>query len=551
MIKITYEKGTLTVPEGTSYRELAAMVQKDYPQTIVLVRRGAKLTELNKAAAEDETLQFITLAEREGMLAYERSALMLLAAALDALYPGKPKYRPLVKFSLINGYYAEIPDKAAVNAAFAESVKAKMRELAAADLPFTKEKMPTDKARRLFRELGQEDKDCLFRFRRSSTVNVYSLGTYRDYFYGCMLPSSGYLKAFDLVPYEAGLALLLPLSSDPGKVAEFKPQKKIFDTLQATSDWCEEMEIDTVGKLNRTISRGEIADLILMCEARQEKDVAAIATRIAAQPQIKCVMIAGPSSSGKTSFSHRLSVQLRGLGLKPQPIEVDNYFVDHKDTPLDENGEMDFEALGCVDIEKFNRDMLALLAGEEVAMPTYNFKEGKQEYRGNTLRLKAGDVLVIEGIHCLNEAMSYRIPAESKFKIYVSALTSVNIDAHNRIPTSDGRLIRRMVRDARTRGASAEDTLARWASVRRGETQNIFPYQESADAVFNSSMPYEFSVLKSYAEQLLFGIPEDSAYAAEAKRLLRFFDYFLAADSANVPQNSLIKEFIGGSIFNV
>ena len=262
-------------------------------------------------------------------------------------------------------------------------------------------------------------------------------------------------------------------------------------------------------------------------------------------------MIAGPSSSGKTSFSHRLSVQLRGLGLRPHPIEVDNYFVSRDRTPRDEKGEYDFESILAVDTEQFNDDMLALLAGKEVQLPTFNFKAGMQEYKGNSLKLGPNDILVIEGIHCLNEALSYRIPAEQKFKIYISALTTINIDEHNRIPTSDGRLIRRMIRDARTRGYTAEQTIARWASVRQGEHKNIFPYQESADVVFNSSLVYELSVLKSYAEQLLFGIPEDSPAFSEARRLLRFFNYFLATDSTQVPQNSLLKEFIGGSIFNV
>ena len=408
-----------------------------------------------------------------------------------------------------------------------------------------------DVARQYFREIGMTDKDDLLRFRRSSTVNLYNIEDYVDYFYGFTVPSTGYLKYFEVVPYETGMALLMPKQAAPETVEPLLPQPKLFNVLQDTSDWCDEMEMGTVGKINQKIAKGEIADMILMAEARQEMKIAAIATMIAEKPSVKCVMIAGPSSSGKTSFSHRLSVQLRGLGLRPHPIEVDNYFVSRDRTPRDENGEYDFESIKAVDTELFNEDMLGLLAGKEVQLPTFNFKTGMPEYKGNSLKLGPNDILVIEGIHCLNEALSYRIPAEQKFKIYISALTTINIDEHNRIPTSDGRLIRRMVRDARTRGYSAEDTIARWASVRHGEHKNIFPYQESADAVFNSSLVYELSVLKSYAEQLLFGIAEDSPASSEARRLLRFFNYFLATDSTQVPQNSLLKEFIGGSIFNV
>ena len=311
------------------------------------------------------------------------------------------------------------------------------------------------------------------------------------------------------------------------------------------------MGILHVGSINDKIAQGEIGDLILMAEARQEKEIADIAAAVAARPEVKCVMIAGPSSSGKTSFSNRLSVQLRGIGLRPHPIEVDSYFVDREFTPVDENGEYDFESLKAVDIEKFNRDMLALLAGERVELPSYNFMQGRQEYRGNFLQMKENDILIIEGIHCLNDALSYRLPASRKFRIYVSALVQTNIDEHNRIPSTDGRLIRRMIRDARTRGITAAETIARWPSVRRGEESNIFPYQEKADVVFNSSLVYEFSVMKTYAEQLLFGIPEDAPESREARRLLKFFDYFLGVDSTLVPQNSLLKEFIGGSIFKV
>ena len=551
MIRISYNGGrTLEVPVGTTYREAAELAQKDFAHRIVLARSDNKLKELHKIIRDDEDVCFITVGERDGMLCYERSALMILCKALHDV-TGEKLEKIFVKFSVINGYYMEVHGNISVDAVLAETLKKRMREIVDADLPIGKRKVPLDVARAYFRENGMPNRDKLFRYRRHSGVNVYSIDDYVDYYYGFMVPSTGYIQAFDVAAYEKGLALLLPKLESPETVTPLEPQQKIFDTLQASTVWSETMGIGTVGEINEKIARGHATEMILMAEARQEMNIARIAAQIAADPKIKCVMIAGPSSSGKTSFSHRLSVQLRGQGLMPHPVEVDNYFVDREYTPRDENGEYDFESIDGVDVDGFNRDMVALLNGEEVAMPTYNFKTGQREYRGNTLRLRESDILVVEGIHCLNDRMSERIPPENKFRIYISALTTTNIDEHNRIPTSDGRLLRRIIRDARTRGYSARETIGRWDSVRRGEKKNIIPFQESADVVFNSSLVYEFSVLKSYAEQLLFGIPEDAPEYVEAHRLLRFLDYFLAVDSSLVPQNSLLKEFIGGSVFGV
>ena len=309
--------------------------------------------------------------------------------------------------------------------------------------------------------------------------------------------------------------------------------------------------MDTVGDLNDRIVDGSVHELILVQEALMEQKMGEIASKIAADRKKKFVMIAGPSSSGKTTFSHRLSIQLRTLGLKPHPIAVDNYFVDREKTPRDEFGEYNYECLEAIDVEQFNKDMNDLLAGKTVKMPTFNFKKGKREYKGNTLTLGEDDILVIEGIHGLNDRLSYSLSPEYKFKIYISALTQLNIDEHNRIPSTDGRLLRRIVRDARTRGTSAQETIAMWPSVRRGEEENIFPYQESADVVFNSALIYELAVLKPYAEPLLFGIPKSAPEYVEAKRLLKFFDYFLTIVSEDIPKNSLLREFIGGSCFQV
>jgi len=321
--------------------------------------------------------------------------------------------------------------------------------------------------------------------------------------------------------------------------------------MKEATVWGDKLGIDTVGALNDEICKGGLNELILVQEALQESSIADIASDIVKRGGKKFVMIAGPSSSGKTTFSHRLSVQLRTHGLIPHPIAIDDYFVNRDLTPRDENGEYNFECLGAIDVAGFNRDMCALLAGETVELPSFNFKTGLREYRGNLKKLASNDILVIEGIHGLNDALSHSLPMESKYKIYISALTSLNIDEHNRVATTDGRLIRRMVRDARTRGASAQKTLSMWDSVRRGEEENIFPFQESADAMFNSALIYELAVLKQFAEPLLFGMEKDDPEYQEAKRLLKFLEYFLGVSSENLPNNSIIREFVGGSCFNV
>lgn len=356
---------------------------------------------------------------------------------------------------------------------------------------------------------------------------------------------------FDLTAYEDGFLLLMPEKKTPDFLTEFKPRKKLYGVLQQSNRWAQDLGLGNVGDLNRTISQGSVEEMILVQEAYQEKEIAKIAEQIHARGNVKFVMIAGPTSSGKTTFSHRLSIQLRTLGLKPQPIAVDDYFVNREDTPLDENGNYNFEVLEAIDVEQFNSDMLALLRGERVELPSFNFKTGKREYKGVYKQLGAGDILVIEGIHGLNDALSYALPRESKFKIYISALTQLNVDEHNRISTTDGRLIRRIVRDARTRGTAAKDTIAMWPSVRRGEEENIFPFQEDADVMFNSALIYELSVLKQFAEPLLFGIGRDCAEYAEAKRLLKFLNYFLGVSSEGVPNNSILREFVGGSCFKV
>lgn len=545
-------RGTVyDIPQGTSYRQLADRFQPAYANDIVLVTVNGKLQELHKTVQFPCSLEFVTTGEKAGAQSYERSLILLMNKAIYDLKPLEDMEKVNVKFSVTHGLYIEVTGAFAVDQEFLDQVEARMRQLAEADIPIEKADMHVDDAVDFFRRVKMFDKERLFRYRRSSHVNIYSINGFADYHYGYMVPSTGYLKYFRLQLYREGFVLLFPEAQNPRVVPPFEANEKLFDTMQKSSRWCEQLQVDTVGAINDKIASGQIQDLILIEEARQEREISEIAAQIAARPHIKFVMIAGPSSSGKTSFSHRLSIQLRAQGLVPHPIGLDDYFVDREHTPRDENGDYNFEALECVDIEQFNRDMTALLDGEKVSMPTFNFKQGRREYRGKYLQLGSQDILVIEGIHGLNDALSYSLPRESKFKIYISALTQLNIDEHNRIPTTDGRLIRRMVRDARTRGNTARETIARWPSVRRGEEENIFPYQETADVMFNSALCYEFSVLKSHAEPLLFGIPADAPEYQEAKRLLKFFDYFLAVDSTAIPGNSLLKEFIGGSLFQV
>ena len=551
MIQVTVKGQEAQVAEGASFLELAREYQAEYANDIVLVSVNKKLQELHKEVQRPCSVEFITTADKAGMSSYERSFLLLMNKAIYDIIPLEKIEKVTVKFSVINGYYIEPRGDFTVDAEFLAKVKARMDELIASDIPIIKRSMHVDDAIQFFRNVKMYDKEKLFRYRRSSHVNIYSISGFADYHYGYMVPSTGYLRYYDLALYQDGFVLLLPLRSNPVQVMPLKPQDKLFGVMQESAKWSEQLHLNTVGAVNEMISSGALQDMILITEAHQEKNISDIANRIAEQPDKKFIMIAGPSSSGKTSFSHRLSIQLRARGLTPHPIGVDDYFVDREFTPRDENGEYDFECLQCVDTEQFNKDMMDLLQGKRVAMPTFSFIQGKREYKGNYLQLGEQDILVIEGIHCLNDALSYALPPESKFKIYISALTQLNIDEHNRIPTTDGRLIRRMVRDARTRGASARDTIARWPSVRRGEEENIFPYQETADVMFNSALIYELSVLKSYAEQLLFGIPMDVPEYQEAKRLLKFLDYFLAVDSTVIPHNSLLKEFIGGSCFKV
>ena len=536
---------------GTTYREIAGEYQKDYEDDIVLAFVNGKLQELFKRVKSNCTLAFETSAGEIGNRTYRRSIkLMLVKAVYDVA--GHDKVRKVrIHFSVSKGYYCTVEGDVTVDQKFLDQVEARMREMVEMDMPIYKRSVNTDEAIALFGRHGMHDKERLFRYRRVSKVNIYSMNEFEDYYYGYMVPSAGYLKYFKLYLYDEGFVVQMPVKSAPKVVPAFEPQNKLFHVLKESVHWGDIQGIETVGALNDRITRDGVHDVVLVQEALQEKKIAEIATQIAARPEVKFILIAGPSSSGKTTFSHRLSVQLRAHGLTPRPIAVDNYFVEREENPKDETGAFDFECLEAVDVELFNRQLNELLAGREVIVPTFNFVTGHKEYGAQTMKLNENDVLVIEGIHCLNPKMTENLPDENKFKIYISALTQLNVDEHDRIPTTDGRLLRRIVRDARTRGSSAQRTIQMWQSVRRGEEKFIFPFQEEADIMFNSTLIYELAVLKIYVEPLLFGIDRNCPEYLEAKRLLKFLDYFVGIGSENVPDNSLLREFIGGGCFKV
>lgn len=551
MIQVRLDDTCMQVPKGITYEKIVHDYRKNDRNDVALVKVDGKIQELIKTAELDCEISMITLSDPIGHKTYVRSAIFLFVkAATDVI--GREKLENIkVEFSIGRGYYCSMHGEFNVNKELAERIQKRMEELVQANVPIEKRAYPTGEARALFHENGMTDKEKLFWYRRSSYVNVYNLDGYQDYYYGYMLPSTGYIRYFEVLAHEDGFILNLPDAAEPETIKPFEPKKKLFDTLKQANDWNNLFGINTVGDLNEQICHGNISDLILVQEAQQERRIGEIAREIVKRGGVKLIMIAGPSSSGKTTFSHRLSIQLRTLGLNPHPIAVDDYFVNRELTPRQANGDYNFECLEAIDVKKFNEDMTALLAGETVEMPRFNFKSGVREYKGDYKKLGPDDVLVIEGIHCLNDKLSYSLPGDCKFKIYISALTTLNVDEHNRIATTDGRLLRRMVRDARTRGASAKRTIQMWPSVRQGEEENIFPYQESADVMFNSALIYELAVLKQFAEPLLFGISQEEPEYYEAKRLLKFLEYFLGITSEKLPNNSIVREFVGGSCFPV
>ena len=538
-------------PAGASFAEIVGDRKAPDGNPVLLVKANGRLRELHKTVREDCRVEALTIMDTIGMDSYRRSLVLLFLRAAADVYGMETAVRINLLFSISNGYWFILPGGMKPEEKDVDALRARMRELVAEKLPIRKRAYSTPDALAIFRAAGMDDKVSLFRYRRVSRVNIYNLDGFRDYFYGYMLQDTGYLQYFDLSIYEGGIVLEIPDRKSPEKLRGFTPQPKLFGIQMDAEALGSRLGVPNVGSLNDRICSGGMQHTMMVTEALQESRIAAIAEEISSREAVKCVLIAGPSSSGKTTFSRRLSIQLTAHGRTPHPISLDNYYKNRVDCPRDENGQYDFECLEALDLELLHEQLIALTEGKTVELPRFNFTTGEREYRGDMLTLGEGDILVLEGIHGLSAELSSCLPADSKYRIYISALTVLNIDEHNYVSTTDGRLLRRIVRDHRTRATSAQETIAMWPSVRRGENNYIFPNQENADVIFNSSLIYELSVLKVYAEPLLFQIPEDAPEYQEAKKLLKFLDYFLAVPSEDVPHNSILREFIGGSIFDV
>lgn len=542
----------LTVERGTTLLDISRKLQHEYMSPIMLAEVNDKLRELQYTPDNDCILRFLTMEHPDGYRTYVRSLYFLFLSSAGEVLGDDVRIQ--IKHGVVGGTFCEIrqdqEEEPRITEEQIEAIRQRMQDMVCRNQPIIKSTYPLEEAMDLFELHRMPDKARLFRYRRFSVVNMYSLGANQDYFYGYMLPETGALRYFDLVPYQNGVVLMMPTRHYPHAVCSFRPSDKLFEVYGRSKQWSRILGVENAGALNDCIARGDISELVQVSEALHSKHIAAIASTIAQRAETtKIVLIAGPSSSGKTTFAKKLSIQLRAEGMRPHLISVDDYFVNRDSTPVGDDGKPNFECIEAIDTEQFNKDLKDLLEGRTVQIPFYNFKTGKREWRDRFLTLGEKDLLVIEGIHCLNEKLTEQIPRQEKYKIYISALTLINIDDHNRIPTTDGRLLRRMVRDHQYRGTTAAQTLSMWPSVRAGEEKNIFPYQEEADVMFNSAHIYELAILKQYAEPLLFNIGRYEPEYAEARRLIKFLDYFLGVSSEVVPTSSIIREFIGGGIY--
>lgn len=549
LLKVIVDGVAYCYPPGTSYQDIVSDFQGDYAHDILLVNCNGQLRELQETLDRDCELKMITAKDEPGMQTYERSVIFLMLKAFYDVLGSERLHRISVEFSISNALFMRASGDFTLDQKLLDQVEARMKDLAAEVIPIRKENISIDDAAELFRRSRLYDKARLLNYRLSSHVDVYSIDGFSDYFYGFMVPDTSYLHCFGLEIFSHGFVLRLPDQQDPSHLGAFNPSMKLYRTLYDSTLKGETMRLSNVADLNTSISQGEATQLILASEALMEKKIGDIAEEILSRKDVRFVMIAGPSSSGKTTFSQRLSAQLWASGMCPHPIATDNYYKNHADVPKDENGKLDFECLEALDVAQFNDDMVKLLDGETVEIPQFNFKKGIREYNGDYLTLGSDDILVIEGIHCLNDLFSQSLPEESKYKIFISCLPTLSIDDHNRIPTTDIRLLRRIERDARTRGHSAMATIQMWPSVRQGEEENIIPFCDSADVVFNSALVYEIAVLRPYVEPLLYAVPSDCEEYIEAKRLLKFLSYFLPITADNVPITSLAREFIGGGCY--
>ena len=517
------------------------------PGEPVIAIVDGEVEELNKRIHYNVKISPITVKNPLGVRTYMRSITFLLIKAVEDVFSGA---KVTIEHSLNKGLYGEIHYSRKINGEDIKTIKKRMEKLVEENEKFEKIKVKKEEALRIFSDYSMDDKLRLLKYIDLPYINLYKCGYLYDYFYGSMVPSTGYLKVFDIVFYDPGFILRYPNEENPFEIPEFKDMPKLAKVFKETEDWAKILDVADVGALNDKVSTREIEDIILIAEGLHEKKIASIADKIyECRDKIKVVLIAGPSSSGKTTFSKRLSIQLRVLGLKPYAISLDDYFVDKDNIPKDEDGNPDLESIRALDVDLFNEHLSSLIDGEEVEIPIFNFITACREPHGKRFKMDSDTILVIEGIHGLNEELTNSINRENKYKIYISALTQLNIDNHNRIPTTDVRILRRIVRDNMSRGRSAEATILTWPLVREGEEVNLFPFQEEADTMFNSTLVYEMSILKKYAEPLLKKIGRDSGAYIESKRLKTFLEYFIVADEFIIPKNSIIREFIGGSCF--
>ena len=539
---------TIEVAMGTTLLEVERQLRLDGPHPFLAAYVNNRIKELNYRIYKPVTVRFIDITSFEGIRVYQRTISFILQKAVRELFPDRTLY---IRHSLgASGFYCEISGFGPIPAEHLDAIKARMRGIIDRNLPIQGVKMLTDTARKIYEGFGMTDKIALLDSRPRLYSKIYTIDSLPGYFYGALTPSTGYTPQFDLHSYYNGFFIALPLRTDPTRLHQSVHQEKMFDVFHQYQSWVEIMGVPTVGQLNSKVLAGDASELIKIAEAFHENKLAQVAGCVAEANRergVRLVLISGPSSSGKTTFAKRLGVQLRVLGLNPVLISLDDYFVDREKTPRDENGEYDYEALEAIDLEQFNDHLKRLERGESVDIPRYDFIS--RQWHDNPLQLDERSVLIVEGIHGLNPALTPGVPESRKFKIYVSCFTSVALDNVSRIATSDNRLLRRLTRDYRTRGNDALSTLARWGSVRRGEEKHIFPYQENADVMFNSSLFYEISVLRRFAEPILREVPDTVPEYGEAKRMLKFLDNFIPISPEEIPPTSLLREFIGGSSF--
>jgi len=537
--------GPYVIPAQSTAGDLVGLLQDRVSRQVAAVIVDNQLEDLSFILDKDCDIELVDTSSEIGARIYRRSIVFMLIKACRELFPHSEL---IVKHSLSNGLYCELLDQPLTDRDI-EQIQKRMREYVVRDLPIIKRVVSREEARRIYARQCQLDKVSLLEFRNKDTVHIYELDSFYEYFYGYMLPRTSAMDSFRLLNYPPGQILQTPEAYKPDGIRPFADLPKLFNIYQEAKEWAMMLGTPHVAALNAIIRDGGLKELIMINEALHEKKIADIADQICSNPEIRLVTIAGPSSSGKTTFANRLMIQLRVNGRRPVSISLDNYFVDRDLTPRDESGDYDFEALEALQLELFNEHLSRLIAGEVVEIPRYDFLTGRSISRAERLQVPKGELIIIEGIHGLNDRLIFSVPSKQIFRIYISALTQLNIDYSNRIPTTDSRLIRRIVRDNRVRGYSALQTLRRWRSVRRGEERNIFPFQENADVMFNSSLVYELAILKPYIEPLLAEIGPDKREYVEATTLLKFLSYFRSAPDHFVPPNSILREFIGGSWF--